>query len=351
MNTKQQGFTLIELMVSLVLGLIISAAAIQLFITGQITFNLQQGTSDVQDNGVFGMEIMARSIRAANYNNASRVVHDRIPWGGIVLTSDVADDPTQGDLPRNLEGVIWNGNFAPDNLLTRGSGQTLGSGNEWTGKSNVSLSGGGTAHSDQLVIQYQAHEDTFDCEGQAVRGPRRETITQNGQLVENFALKGDMVVERYFLRADTVSSANEPGLPLALACDAGRYDLNNEQNIRENKEPLINYGDAGQIIMNRVDHFHILLGMQEAGSNRQLFYTVRDYMALPVNNRHRITSVKVALLSRSNANTKSKQIDSTKEFVMLDQTVKLNSATNNEYVRQVYSTTIALRNGIGDRPS
>lgn len=347
----QRGFTLIELMVSLVLGLIISAAAIQLFITGQITFNLQQGAADVQDNGVFGMEVMARSIRAANYNNSSRIINDRIPWGGIVLTSDEADDPTLGDLPRNLEGLIWDGDFVPEGLLTRGNGQTVGIGNEWTGKSNVSLSGGSGVSSDQLVIQYQAYEDMFDCEGQTVRGPRRETVTQNGVARENTAVRGDMVIERYFLREDALANANEPGTPLALACDAGRYNLNNEENVLTNQEPILNYGDAGQILMNRVDHFHVLLGTQAAGSTNQLFYTIRNYMSLPEASRPRITSVKVAILSRSNANTKSKQINAAQEFIMLDQAVKLNSTLNNEYVRQVYSTTIALRNGIGDRPS
>ena len=351
MNAMQRGFTMIELMIAMVLGLAISAAAIQLFITGQMTFNLQQGMADVQDSGVFGMEFMARSIRAANYNNASRIVNDRTPWGGVVLTSDVADDPTAGDLPRNLEGLQWNGNFAPTTLLTRGHGHLVGLGNDWTGKSNVSFASGGAVSSDQLVIQYQAHENMFDCEGQAVLGPRRQTITQNGEIVENEDLKGDMVIERYFLRVDTLAAATEPGTPLALACDAGRYDLNNSTAVTANNLPITSYGDAGQILMNRADHFHVLLGTQAANSTNQLFYTIRDYMALPEASRPRIVSVKMSVLSRSTANTRNKQIDTAKEFVMLDQKVKVNTATNNEYVRQVYSTTIALRNGIGDRPS
>ena len=52
---SQQGYTLIELMVALVLGLLISAAAIQLFITSQNTFSLQQGGADVQDSSIFGL--------------------------------------------------------------------------------------------------------------------------------------------------------------------------------------------------------------------------------------------------------------------------------------------------------
>lgn len=40
---RSSGFTLLELMVALTLGLIISAAAIQIFITSQRDFSSQQG--------------------------------------------------------------------------------------------------------------------------------------------------------------------------------------------------------------------------------------------------------------------------------------------------------------------
>jgi type IV pilus assembly protein PilW len=53
---KELGFTLIELMVSLALGLVIMLAAMQLFITNQINFNLQRGMGNVQENGRFAID-------------------------------------------------------------------------------------------------------------------------------------------------------------------------------------------------------------------------------------------------------------------------------------------------------
>ena len=50
----QQGFTLIELMISLVLGLLISAAIIQVFITSQRVDRVQNAGSEIQDSAVFG---------------------------------------------------------------------------------------------------------------------------------------------------------------------------------------------------------------------------------------------------------------------------------------------------------
>ena len=46
----QAGFTLIELMVSIVLGLLVTAAAVQLFITGQVSLSMQRALADIQDN-------------------------------------------------------------------------------------------------------------------------------------------------------------------------------------------------------------------------------------------------------------------------------------------------------------
>ncbi len=136
----QRGMTLIELMVALLLGLLLTAAAVQLLVTGQITYNLQKSSAEVQDNGLFGMEVLNRSMRLANYNNRTALINDEIPWGGVVLSSDVDDDPAKGDLPRNLEAVTTNGtakNYIPAALLSRGNGMTAGTGNQWTGASNV----------------------------------------------------------------------------------------------------------------------------------------------------------------------------------------------------------------------
>ena len=47
MRSKQRGFSLVELMVALLLGTLITAAAVQMFITNQRSFRLQQTMSEV----------------------------------------------------------------------------------------------------------------------------------------------------------------------------------------------------------------------------------------------------------------------------------------------------------------
>ena len=48
--TKQSGFTLVELMISIVLGLLISAIALQLFLTSQRSVTVQQAMMNLQSS-------------------------------------------------------------------------------------------------------------------------------------------------------------------------------------------------------------------------------------------------------------------------------------------------------------
>lgn len=372
---SQHGYTLIELMVALALGLLISAAAIQLFITSQTTFSLQQGGADVQDSSIFGLELMSRNARMANYGGGRPVMDDFTPIGGLVLTSDSPKETTRlgATIPVtvNLQSVRLNNAFVKDQLLTRGEGLTVSSvTNEWTGLSNVTVVGGSAAKSAQLVIQYRAPQDMFDCEGRMVLGPRMsnqagdtlgETRDANGNLMPARMIDGDVVVERYFIRKDTtgVATGENAARALVLACDAGRYSVNNAKQVAESTIPLQDFGDAGQVLMTRIDHFDVRLGV-EVAAGRVRYYTIKDYLDIKLPAvagagvaRPRLVSLQVAILARAQGKSTNQALDPNLSYTMLDQQVKLtvpdsSGGSTSGYVRKVYGTTIALRNGRGE---
>ena len=86
-SNSQSGFTLIELMIALALGLVISAAAIMLFLTGQKSYSLQQGTADLQDNANFGLNYIVKDIRLSNLNTMTSGISDETAGGRIVFRS------------------------------------------------------------------------------------------------------------------------------------------------------------------------------------------------------------------------------------------------------------------------
>ncbi|WPO67674.1 MULTISPECIES: PilW family protein [Acinetobacter] len=348
------GFTLVELMLSLALGLIITAAAILLFLTGQRSLSMQQGVSDIQDNANFGLNYITQDIRLTNLNNSKAIINDETAAAGIVLTSSVnatLDETTTPATPlSNLNRSII-GTTANVNLLSRSSGMIAGTAPMWTGVSNITIDGEET-ESDQLVIQYvPQYTQTrvgavdffvggFDCEGNTLRF-RVEQDAAN----PTTPFGRQVVVQRYFLREDNNKQANEPNQALALACDAGYYP------VEGSPANITNYGDAGEIIMKRVDHFRVLLNVQSDETAGRRYVSINDYLNLPAP-RPRIVSVQLGMLVRSAQSVGSEStIKNDQEFIVLDQTVqvKVPESSNTKYVRQVVSQTIALRNVFGER--
>ena len=330
------GFTLVELMVSLVLGLLLVAAAVQVLYGGVVSSRLQQGAADAQDSGLFGLDYITKDVRMANYGNlanANLILRDNTPAGGIVLTADTATTTTT--TVTNLSGVLSGTAYVANGLLSHGAGDTAGTGNEWTGANKVTISGVTNPKSDQLTIQFTAPTNMSDCEGGTVS-------------------KDEQLIQRYFLRA--VSSTDTA---LVLACDAGKISTTGA---------LTNFGDAGQVVMQRAEHMHILLGVQQAGvaavaavpasgstaavaavpavPGKWRYYSINNYMALTTSPKPQIKSIKISVLVRSLDETKSPAIDPARSFPMLDQTVTPTENTK-RYVRRVYTTTISLRNGMG----
>ncbi|MEG2722712.1 MAG: prepilin-type N-terminal cleavage/methylation domain-containing protein, partial [Acinetobacter sp.] len=210
--TRQHGFTLVELMISIVLGLLVSAVALQLFLTSQRSATVQQGMMNLQDAALFGLETMVNSIRLANLNSSLPFVNDKVLYGGVVLSANNISDNKKPDGSLNFT--------IGDTLLTRGAIRD----------SNLK-----DQKSDQLVIQYKVSTpNQFDCEGTGL------TVS-------------DYVVERYFLRADT--NRNDPNQPLALACKAARYT-----EAEAKTKTTLNLTGNGEIIIPRVDHFSVRLG-------------------------------------------------------------------------------------------
>jgi type IV pilus assembly protein PilW len=83
------GFSLIELMVSMVLGLIVLGGVLSLFLSSRATYETTDQMSRIQENGRFALESIVRDLRASGYLSCSR----RAP-----LTNTL----------RNASSALWN---------------------------------------------------------------------------------------------------------------------------------------------------------------------------------------------------------------------------------------------------
>jgi type IV pilus assembly protein PilW len=64
---KMSGFTLVELMVTLVISMAILAALSQAFVSGNTAYSVQDRLGELQENGRYALYFMQRDIRMAGY--------------------------------------------------------------------------------------------------------------------------------------------------------------------------------------------------------------------------------------------------------------------------------------------
>lgn len=354
MKRLQQGFTLIELMISLILGLLVSAAALQILYTNSLSSNIQSAGSKIVDTNTFGLDYLTKQIRKANYgilSSQSFFLNHQTPQGGIVLTAPdnltVFGNTVAGEtVASNLRGLSKSNQQISDTLLTRSASSLSGS--------NVKF--GSTAlSSDQLTIQYKVSSDNqVDCQSRNV-------------------MKDDYVIERYFVR--------DGGLACASAIytyseTTAKKDATNQNaiNIDKYKKPIKqsdgsfnrdtsdttqNLAGSGEIIIPNVDYFRVLLGVSDSKnfstnpSTYKLTYmpiptpiTTVNADPFPTLNNRRIVNVQIGLLVRSDGSVTASQDPS---FTVLDKTnIKLNDTSKNDgKMRRVLETTVFLRNARG----
>lgn len=115
-RTQQLGFTLVELMIAITLGLLILLAIGSIYIGSRQTFRMQEENARLQETGRYALEVMGRSIRQAGFWNmpidpvATETAFVGTPITGVNAASPIPDtvtvqyDGLTGD--RDCEGTV-----------------------------------------------------------------------------------------------------------------------------------------------------------------------------------------------------------------------------------------------------
>ena len=291
MKRKMSGYTLVELMVALVLGLIVVLVAVQMLLAGQRSVAFQNAVLNVQDNANIGLNYIVTDLKHTNLNLINRDMRST-----------------------GVSGLIVSDSNYPANITTN---RRLSSTADLNSPSLTE------DDSDVLVIQYRPNlAKGYDCEGEAITSPN------------------DVIVQRYFLRRDT----NGANFDLALACDAGRYANT------ETETTITGFNNSGQIIMQRVDQFKVLVGVQNTSTRSLSYMTLAQFAAVPAGENLRAVSLQIGILARSLDNAgadTNEKLDYT--LLNLPQVIDKPDEMKARYVRVPVEQTIALKNGLGER--
>lgn len=138
---RQHGVTLVELLVALLLGLLLTAGMIQVFIGNRATYEFNDSLSRIQENARFTLDHIAYNARMAGYSGC---LSDVVIYNNL----DGAANDFRDDIENGIQGHDANGT-ADDDTYDPGSDPLPG----WTPALPAELVGRVLAGSDVLIVR------------------------------------------------------------------------------------------------------------------------------------------------------------------------------------------------------
>lgn len=331
--SKQMGISLVEILVSLVISLFLLGGIVQVYVGNKATFAFTNALAEIQENGRFALDTMSQDLRLTNQ------------WGCVSF------DPTDTG---NINDTLNAGNVAGHNpnfhdFLAQGPG--LGA---IAGTNNTGLNG-----SDTLIVRGGKPGQTNVEAPFTVATDQRiytDTINTIGA--------GDIILVARCGENDLLIEAEADILPVTNVVPGTTSDQRlislgaNKSQQFENDAMVIELQTVTYSIGNGASGLPALFRQEFNGAAQELVEGVQDMQVLygidsdndqfpnqyvtsnNVPNWDNVVSARIMLLLQS--------ID---DFVADDpQTYTFNGATTtpaDRRLRQVFTTTIALRNRIG----
>lgn len=360
-KSRNHGFTLVELMVAMTIGLIILAAVATIFATSRSTYVLEEGLSRVQEAGRFGAEFIATDLRMAGYigcaNANTTTVQNNLNSPTSFGTNDVMGQYVYGyaytgngtgnaltDWTPALPGSPYfsNGDVMANTdvvVVRRASetGVTLGSAMPNTSADlNIASNPGGLAQFDIVMISDCANADIFQITGPASLAGGTTNMTHNagvgspGNATKPFsksygpdAQVMKLITRVYYIGKRTGAAASDPP------------SLFRKEMTAATSPPV-----STQELVEGVEKMKVVYGVDTdlAPDNTPNIYKTANNVA--ANEWSKVISVRLGLLVRTTS--KVDQTADTKPYTLVGQAI--GAPFNDNFRRQVYTSTVQLRN-------
>lgn len=305
---SSKGFTLVELMITLVLSLMITYAIAQVLVSSNRSSVTSDGMSQSQETGRFVMSYLANQIRPAGLDSTT----DRTITTAAFM--DCTSFPALGGDPDNDEDNI---------CITEGNGNGAG------GETELSIVTEDMTHGDRLSIAWvPSPGNLVDCSGNSGYIP---TGSPEGTAATPYTADS-VILNTFWVQFDETSEMN------SLMCQGYLFDgadvvgSSNAQAIANGVEAMqILYGEATDALPDSGDR----------NINRYVPAPVdpENPTAFQVQDWSRVYAVQISIMTRSL--TEVTNSDALRQYVLADaEPYKMTDTVN----RQVFTTTFAISN-------
>ncbi len=369
-----RGVTLVELMVAMVIGLIITFAVVQIFSSSRSAYQLDEGLARSQENGRFAVDFMTRDIREAALMGCTRSPR---------LINNLASNTAAAlDFSKPILGFEANGT-APGDAITLGSAP-----GGWTPALDSSLTSSAAPGSDVIVVRMIASSplrlrapyadgDTVYLDPVEATKITKDAIALIGNCdsASIFQVTNDPAADGGDLQHQSAGSPGNAcatwGTPPCVDQEYGadaeafavqtyayfiRQGANGNPALWRASYPLSGAGAvalSAQELVSNVENMQILYGVdldngERADGDADRYYTAAEVTA---NNLWDfVVNVRVSLLvaSDQSTGTAADTVADTTDYLLggIDNgtAVTVKPAANNFQKRRVFDTTIQIRN-------
>lgn len=359
---RAKGFTLVELMVSMVIGLIIMAGALRVFIGMRESFRLEEAMSRMQENGRYAAEAIGVDARMAGFNGCITTVNNLLNPAGTNYVPALYD-PTRPLTGFEFAGTGVGATYAVTTLSP--AGVATGSWADDTGTAlpgllqNTVLPG-----TDVLMVKRAGQRLVATTTGNTNQPATSITMNiavtdpplNNAIMLVSDCIGADLFQNRGANGATTLSRAagganpgnldpttNDFSHPYLPGMEIYTYSAtvyyvgtgaSGEPSLFRRRFPSGDIGNAEELVEG-VESFQVLFGQDTNGDGAADTYVRANSVA----SWQRIVSLKVGLLMRTPLDSR---IDpDTATYNVLGTTI---NPLDQRRVRRVLTWTVALRN-------
>ena len=326
---RQRGVTLVELMIALAIGLLVTVAMLKVNVDASRMYRFNEGLARVQENGRFALEFIRRDARVAGFWGC---YSDATLTNGVSATSDAYINVGAG----HITGTSDDGLNSSDSITFRsatGSGALVTSGMSGTGDSVTVESVGALSTNTAVLISDCEDGDLFQVTGIAGTA-LAHAAGANANVSPN--------LNKAYAAGARVYEAREATFCIAPGADPAQPALRRLVN----PTPGQTCASNGDELLEGIENMQILYGedtdADADGANGD--GTANRYVAFGASGLDidRIVSVRISLLARSLNNNLT-----TAPSPYTFNGIAVTPASTDKYLRKVFTTTITLRNKAG----
>lgn len=328
---KPRGFSLVELMVSLVITLILMGGISQIFLSSKKSFVIQDALGRQQENGRYAIDTLSADLRRAGY------------WGGNSQVDDISGSlgivADNGTCPNTSGDTTWG------RMLDR---RITGLNDTSAGYACIPVSGstGRYLRGDVLTVRYAAPW---------VIGGTSTPAFENNRLY----LRSDLFRGRIFKGSDAGDPGNAINTPPSFSereaelisrayyiGDSGRRCGNGDvipslfrQTLGPNGSPVAEEMAYG------VDHFQVRYGVDTDGDDSiDQYFDAGDGGLDSTAEWQQVIAARLWVLTRAECPETGFNHPDDQDYVMADTTYDPPDTADFGYRRQLYQATVQLRN-------